>query len=117
MESKEEFEKYLGHARCIKQLPSKSSRTEAYAQAGQYIVDNCDLLIALWDGKPAAGQGGTAEIVEYAREKQCPLFWINTEEKAAFIFEPGKDLRLSQKLGGKKGAGGRQESFQSKKDR
>jgi hypothetical protein len=97
-ESKAEFERCLAQARSIKQLPSTSSRTEAYAQVGRYVVDNCDFLIALWDGKPAAGQGGTAEIVEYAREKGCPFFWINTREKVSFTYEPGKGLLPSERL-------------------
>lgn len=78
-ESRAEFEQLLSQARRIYQLPPRDSRTEAYQQVGHYVVDNCDVLIALWNGKPAAGQGGTAEIVEYAKSNKCPLIWINTE--------------------------------------
>lgn len=78
-ESRAEFEQLLSLARRIYQLPPRDSRTEAYQQVGHYVVDNCDVLIALWNGKPAAGQGGTAEIVEYAESNECPLLWINTE--------------------------------------
>lgn len=93
-ESKAEFEKFLSQARRIKNLPPTASRTEAYAQVGRYVVDNCDVLIALWNGKPAAGQGGTAEIVEYARRKKCPLFWVHTEEDAKITYERGNDLSI-----------------------
>ena len=79
-ESRAEFEHLLGRARRVKQLPATPSRTEAYAQVGRYVVDRCDVLIVLWNGKPPAGQGGTAEIVEYARTKNCPLFWIHTSD-------------------------------------
>ncbi len=41
----------------------------AYLAAGHYVVDNCDLLLAVWDGEAAAGTGGTADIVKYARER------------------------------------------------
>jgi len=91
-ESKAEFEQFLSQARRIKKLPSTATRTEAYEQVGRYVVDHCDVLIALWDGKPAAGQGGTAEIVEYAREKECPLFWVHTEKEAEATYEQGRDL-------------------------
>jgi hypothetical protein len=91
-ESKEEFEKYISQANHSRQLPSPSTRNEAYEQVGRYVVDRCDVLIALWNGEPAAGQGGTAEIVEYAREKMCPLFWIHTENKEKVTYEPGKSL-------------------------
>lgn len=43
--------------------PSK----EAFFAAGHRVVDNSDLLVAVWDGKPAEGRGGTADIVHYAR--------------------------------------------------
>lgn len=55
-------------------------------------MDNCDVLLALWNGKPAAGQGGTAEIVHYARQKGCPLFWIHTDDPAQATYEPGNGI-------------------------
>jgi hypothetical protein len=32
------------------------------------VVARCDLLVAVWNGAPARGLGGTADIVSYARE-------------------------------------------------
>jgi hypothetical protein len=57
-------------------------RSDAYAKAGQYVVDHCDVLIAVWDGEPARGGGGTAEIVEYGLRKSRPLIrvWGGTFE-------------------------------------
>lgn len=43
------------------------SRTSAYARAGRAIVDAVDVLVAVWDGEPARGEGGTAEVVAAAR--------------------------------------------------
>jgi hypothetical protein len=43
------------------------SRESAYEAAGRAVVDACDVLLALWDGEGSRGQGGTAEIVDYAR--------------------------------------------------
>jgi len=40
-------------------------RNQAYAQAGIYSSDHCQILIAIWDGKPALLGGGTADVVEY----------------------------------------------------
>jgi hypothetical protein len=93
-DSKTEFAELLSRARRVKQLPPAPSRNEAYTQAGRYVVDHCDVLIALWDGKPAAGQGGTAEIVQYARETRCPLFWIHTANAAEITEELGRGLEL-----------------------
>ncbi|MFI6643399.1 hypothetical protein [Streptomyces sp. NPDC050504] len=46
---------------------------EAYYAAGTFIADNCDRLIAVWDGLPARGRGGTGDIVTYAREVGRPV--------------------------------------------
>ena len=53
-------------------------RRQAYEDVGSYVVDNCDMLIALWDGKPASGKGGTAEIIKYARKRGRPIIIIST---------------------------------------
>ena len=45
-------------------------RESAYERAGLAIVERCDVLLALWDGQPSRGRGGTAEIVEVAREHE-----------------------------------------------
>jgi hypothetical protein len=91
-ESKTEFEELLSRAHRVKRLQPATSRDEAYAQVGRYIVDHCDVLIAIWDGKSAAGHGGTAEIVEYARETRCPLFWIHTADAPAITEELGRGI-------------------------
>lgn len=50
---------------------------EAFWSAGQYIVDQSDLLIAIWDGQPAKGLGGTGDAVEYALTSKVPIVQIN----------------------------------------
>lgn len=49
------------------------STDEAYYAAGAYIADHCDLLLAVWDGRPARGLGGTGDIVTYARARGRPV--------------------------------------------
>lgn len=56
-ESKKEFEESLARASSVKTLPPRRTRDDAYYQVGQYVVEHCDVLIALWDGNPAAGPG------------------------------------------------------------
>ncbi len=43
------------------------SDEECYRLVGHDVVDHSDVLIALWDGLPARGAGGTASIICYAR--------------------------------------------------
>lgn len=52
----------------ITRLPYRSPSEVAYDAAGYYIVESVDLMVAVWDGEPARGQGGTADAVAHARE-------------------------------------------------
>ncbi len=36
-----------------------------YALTGAWLVNHCHLLLALWDGEPDRGEGGTAQVVEW----------------------------------------------------
>jgi hypothetical protein len=50
---------------------------EAYLEAGVRGVDEADVLLAVWNGQPAAGQGGAGDVVTYARELDKPLVHID----------------------------------------
>ncbi|MCX5233822.1 hypothetical protein OG824_01040 [Streptomyces prunicolor] len=56
-------------ARCTERidLPAEPTPEEAYDAAGRWIVDHCDLLVAVWDGRPSRGRGGTGDVVRHAR--------------------------------------------------
>jgi SMODS and SLOG-associating 2TM effector domain 1 len=56
-----------------------SDRIDAYRRVGEYVVDSCDVLIAVWDGRPSRGTGGTADILRLAREQEMPVFVISAE--------------------------------------
>ncbi len=57
------------------------SDEEAYLAAGKRVVDLSDILIAVWDGMPAKGKGGTADVVAYARTRQVPVIHIDTQRR------------------------------------
>jgi hypothetical protein len=58
---------------------SNEERTAAYRLAGERVVEESDIVIAVWDGKPPRGEGGTAEIVDYAVRNEVPVYWIHAE--------------------------------------
>ncbi len=93
-ESRRQFDALLAQAGQVVALPPAGTREEAYDQAGHYVVDWCDVLIALWDGHPARGQGGTADVVARARERGLPLFWISPESPFAVQEERGAQLSM-----------------------
>lgn len=50
----------------------------AYENVGRYVVRNTDLLVALWDGQPARGRGGTGDIVRFALRAGVPVWWLSS---------------------------------------
>ena len=52
-------------------------RPEAYLEVGHFVLRHCDILIAIWDGKTAAGVGGTGDIVQNAVELGIPVLHVN----------------------------------------
>lgn len=44
---------------------SQAERDRQYAQLGVFVSNHCQILLALWDGKPPGAQGGTADVVHY----------------------------------------------------
>lgn len=56
----------LALARQVTVLPNAEPNEDAFLAAGHRVVDECQLLIAVWDGQKAAGKGGTGDVVDYA---------------------------------------------------
>ena len=73
----EMVEHLIGRAEAVFQVAPTAERTEAYLDAGLETVDRCDVLVAVWDGLPSRGKGGTAEIVTYAREIGRPVVIVD----------------------------------------
>ncbi|MFI6931720.1 hypothetical protein [Streptomyces sp. NPDC050287] len=55
------------------ELPAEPTHEKAYMAAGRWIVDHADRLVAVWDGHPARGLGGTGDVVAYARSTGVPV--------------------------------------------
>ena len=51
--------------------------SESYQEVGRFVVRNCDLLIAIWDGGRERGPGGSAEIIRFAARTGVPVWWID----------------------------------------
>ena len=72
------FEGLLAQARRVLALPGEDiERTEAYRAVGLLNMAQCDLLLAIWDGKPAQGVGGTPDIIADAVASGVPVLVID----------------------------------------
>jgi hypothetical protein len=72
-EAQPEYDRLLAQAVAVRRLPFTESTSEAHMAASKLMIDNADELYAVWDGKPARGYGGTADVVTYAREHETPV--------------------------------------------
>ena len=77
-EERSSYRRLLAAAQAVQVLPRVSESDEAlYFIAGQRVADESEVLIAVWDGRPAAGLGGTADIVAYADRRDIRVVQIN----------------------------------------
>ncbi|RBP38124.1 hypothetical protein DES53_112122 [Roseimicrobium gellanilyticum] len=72
-------------------------RPHCYARLADNMVESARILIAVWNGEPASGPGGTAEVVELARKRLLPLVLINPVD-CTISFEGDVKLALQSKL-------------------
>ncbi|HEY4301477.1 MAG TPA: hypothetical protein VGM73_11420 [Candidatus Didemnitutus sp.] len=73
----------LAGAENIRVITENGSRDDAYLDCGMETVNGCDVLLAVWDGDPARGKGGTADVVEYARSLKKPIVIIDANTQVA----------------------------------
>ena len=88
--SREEFASLAAQARATLVLPLAGDSAAplderlpaTFEAAGLTTLAQCDILIAVWDGKPADGRGGTGEIVEAAARRGAPIVVIDPKDGA-----------------------------------
>ena len=83
--SQREYRELIARANRVVELPGVRDGVgdgEAYAAANQVMLDHADLLLTVWDGEPARGLGGTAEIVAQVQARGKPVVWIGSRTAA-----------------------------------
>jgi hypothetical protein len=72
-EYRPEYDRLLAQAGTVHRLDFTESTSEAHMAASEFMLRHADELWAVWDGKPARGYGGTADVVACARENGVPV--------------------------------------------
>jgi hypothetical protein len=67
------YDDLLERARAVHRTGLPSMTPQARLVAGEILVGLCDELLAVWDGGPALGHGGTADTVAYALGVRLPV--------------------------------------------
>jgi hypothetical protein len=53
----------------------------AYIYLSDFLVENCECLIAIWDGEYTMKKGGTGDVVNNALKAGKPVYWIFSENQ------------------------------------
>jgi hypothetical protein len=64
--SRSRYRRLVEAARRETRLPFSVASVHAYEAAMTWVVRACDVLVAVWDGSPPRGRGGTADAIAYA---------------------------------------------------
>jgi hypothetical protein len=67
------YDRLLSRAADVHHTGITESTSEAHQAGSEILVGLVDELIAVWDGKPARGYGGTADVVAYAERTGVPV--------------------------------------------
>jgi hypothetical protein len=62
------YDELAAQADAVTELPYPKNSEAAFLCAGLIIAERSDIMVAIWDGEPARGLGGTADVVTYCRK-------------------------------------------------
>ena len=75
-----------GRPACSSCRATATTALDAYVMTGRATVAHCDMLIAVWDGLPPRGRGGTGEVVQLALTRGTAIIHVP--------LAPGGDTRI-----------------------
>lgn len=81
-----EFEELLASSSAVLELdgshgePGDAAAERSYEYMGEMLLRSCDLLVALWDGGPSRGRGGSVFILQRARALGIPVAWVDARD-------------------------------------
>ncbi|MBB5052779.1 hypothetical protein HNQ36_002753 [Afipia massiliensis] len=83
-EARKEYEDLVSQCE-VKVLNWVGDERAGFFAAGKFIVDNSDLLFAVWDGEESKGLGGTANVVTFAVRASRQVVHFNPITKRVVI--------------------------------
>jgi hypothetical protein len=72
-DNRAEFTELIRNARSVTTMPYPESSRDAYLAASERVLSIVDAMIAVWDGQPTDGRGGTGDVVDVARARGVPV--------------------------------------------
>jgi len=87
-------EEVLRKAASVEVTDGHQSREECYYECGIETVQRSRLLLALWDGEPSQGLGGTEDVVSFAKGLGRPVVWLHSKTGAVHLFNEKTEAEL-----------------------
>jgi 8-oxo-dGTP pyrophosphatase MutT (NUDIX family) len=79
---RETYHRFLKQCRTIHHLGFSQQTDDAYLAAGQWIVEQSDLIVVVWNGFAPKGRGGTGDVASYAWQSGCPFIHIDLRNQS-----------------------------------
>jgi hypothetical protein len=81
--SSDRYQNFLRQAVSVFEMPFTTSGPEAYFAASKELIRRSDILLAVWDGGPPDGRGGTTDAVGFAQEcgRRLVVIWPEGAER------------------------------------
>ena len=86
--SKAEFNELLGASHAVLALPGdRQDVGKSYEAAGLTLLDQSDIVIAVWDGSESRGRGGTPALVDVAARFAIPVIHVDAKGAGATLLK------------------------------
>jgi hypothetical protein len=79
-------EQVMAQAISVEVTGNDELREERYYECGIQTVQQSQIMLALWDGRPSRGTGGTEEIVTFAKKMGRPVVWLHSVTGDAVVY-------------------------------
>jgi hypothetical protein len=70
------FHELVQSAEKVYTLPEHVDHPTAYEYLGNYLLDHCEAMLAIWNGIYTLKRGGTGELVKKALKMEKLIYWI-----------------------------------------
>jgi hypothetical protein len=87
-------EAVMASALSVEVTGGNQPRDELYYECGIETVQQSGLLLALWNGEPSHGMGGTEDVVTFARGLGKPVVWIHSATGELQTFNEKSEAEL-----------------------
>jgi hypothetical protein len=68
---------------------AQETRNAAYETVGRLVLEQSDVLLAVWDGDPGRGRGGTSRVVAEAVARHIPVIHVHSQGGAPTLLWTG----------------------------